>query len=90
MKQNLYTYTNTNNSDIQKSIGISSLSDSLIRYRFGFNSKENVDEVYGITGSFQDYGMRDYNSRLARFIKNYGAGAGASEGSPSMINGGSK
>lgn len=40
-----------------------------IEYRFGFNGKENVDEVYGVTGSFQDYGMRDYDTRIARFIK---------------------
>ncbi len=38
-------------------------------YRFGFNGKENVDEVFGVTGGFQDYGMRDYDTRIARFIK---------------------
>jgi len=36
-------------------------------YRFGFNDKEKDNEVAG-SGNFQDYGMRAYNSRLARFI----------------------
>jgi RHS repeat-associated protein len=36
-------------------------------YRFGFNGKENDNEVMG-TGNFQDYGFRMYNSRLGRFI----------------------
>jgi RHS repeat-associated protein len=35
--------------------------------RFGFNGKENVDEVEG-RGNFQDYGMRAYDSRLGRFF----------------------
>jgi RHS repeat-associated protein len=34
-------------------------------YRFGFNSKEDDDEVQG-DGNWQDYGMRMYNSRLGR------------------------
>lgn len=37
-------------------------------YRFGFNGKENDNEVYGSTGTFQDYGMRAYDTRLGRFI----------------------
>lgn len=37
-------------------------------YLFGFNGKENDNEVYGSTGTFQDYGMRMYDTRLARFI----------------------
>lgn len=37
-------------------------------YRFGFNGKENDDEVYGSTGTFQDYGFRMYDTRMARFI----------------------
>jgi RHS repeat-associated protein len=36
-------------------------------YRFGFNGKENDNEVMG-AGNFQDYGFRMYNSRLGRFI----------------------
>ncbi|MGE8426297.1 MAG: RHS repeat-associated core domain-containing protein [Sphingobacterium sp.] len=36
--------------------------------RFGYNGKENVDELYG-KGNFQDYGMRDYDPRIARFLK---------------------
>jgi RHS repeat-associated protein len=35
--------------------------------RFGYNGKENDDEVYG-EGSFQDYGFRMYDSRITRFI----------------------
>jgi len=38
------------------------------KYRFGFNGKENVDEVHSVPGSFQDYGFRDYDTRIARFI----------------------
>jgi RHS repeat-associated protein len=37
-------------------------------YRFGFNGKENDDEVHGATGTFQDYGMRAYDTRLGRPI----------------------
>ncbi|MBU0486786.1 MAG: hypothetical protein KKD31_02410 [Bacteroidetes bacterium] len=38
------------------------------KYRYGFNGKENDNEVYGSTGTFQDYGMRMYDTRLGRFI----------------------
>lgn len=36
--------------------------------RWGFNGKENDNEVFGSAGTFQDYGMRCYNPRLARFF----------------------
>ncbi|MCB9251852.1 MAG: hypothetical protein H6605_05255 [Flavobacteriales bacterium] len=36
-------------------------------YRFGFNGKENDDEVKG-DGIQQDYGMRIYDPRLGRFL----------------------
>ncbi len=36
-------------------------------YRFGFNGKENDNEVKG-TGNQQDYGMRIYDPRIARFL----------------------
>jgi len=36
-------------------------------YRFGFNGKENDNEVKGI-GNQQDYGMRIYDPRLGRFF----------------------
>jgi len=36
-------------------------------YKFGFNGKENDDEVYG-DGNFQDYGMRMYDTRICRFV----------------------
>jgi hypothetical protein len=35
-------------------------------YRFGFNGKENDNEVKG-EGNQQDYGMRVYDTRLGRF-----------------------
>lgn len=35
-------------------------------YRYGFNGKENIDEVAG-TGNWQDYGERMYSPRLGRF-----------------------
>ena len=38
------------------------------KYKFGFNGKLNDNEVYGVTGSFQDYGMRMYDTRVCRFI----------------------
>ncbi|WP_315823685.1 RHS repeat-associated core domain-containing protein [Paraflavitalea speifideaquila] len=36
-------------------------------YRFGFNGKENDNEVKGL-GSQQDYGMRIYDPRVGRFL----------------------
>ncbi len=36
-------------------------------YRYGFNGKENDNEVKG-TGNQQDYGMRIYDTRLGRFL----------------------
>jgi len=36
-------------------------------YRYGFNSKENDDEVKG-EGNQQDYGMRIYDPRVGRFL----------------------
>ncbi|PAM93702.1 hypothetical protein B4N84_15610 [Flavobacterium sp. IR1] len=36
-------------------------------YRFGYNGKENDNEVMG-EGNFQDYGMRNYNPRIGRFF----------------------
>ena len=37
-------------------------------YKFGFNGKLNDNEVYGSTGTFQDYGKRMYDTRICRFI----------------------
>lgn len=37
------------------------------KYRYGFNGKENDDDVKG-TGNQQDYGMRIYDNRLGRFF----------------------
>jgi len=36
-------------------------------YRYGFNGKENTNEVYYFN-NFQDYGFRSYDVRLGRFI----------------------
>ncbi|MBK7964792.1 MAG: hypothetical protein IPK10_05540 [Bacteroidetes bacterium] len=36
-------------------------------YRFAFNGKENDNEVKG-TGNQQDYGFRNYDPRLGRFL----------------------
>ena len=36
-------------------------------YRYGFNGKENDNEVKG-EGNQQDYGMRIYDSRLGKFL----------------------
>jgi RHS repeat-associated protein len=36
-------------------------------YRYGFNGKENDNEIKG-TGNQQDYGMRIYDPRLGRFL----------------------
>jgi len=38
-----------------------------INYRYGFNGKENDNEVNG-EGNQQDYGMRIYDPRLGRFL----------------------
>jgi RHS repeat-associated protein len=38
------------------------------KYRYGFNGKENDNDVKGIEGSQQDYGMRIYDPRLGRFL----------------------
>jgi RHS repeat-associated protein len=37
-------------------------------YRFGFNGKENDNEVHDAPGTFQDYGMRAYDTRVGRFF----------------------
>jgi RHS repeat-associated protein len=37
------------------------------KYRYGYNGKENDNEVKG-AGNQQDYGMRVYDPRLARFL----------------------
>jgi len=38
-----------------------------VDYRYGFNGKENDNEVKG-TGNQQDYGMRIYDPRLGKFL----------------------
>jgi RHS repeat-associated protein len=54
---------------INQGIGAGSLGDGVIKtYRYGFNGKEKDDEVYNADGTEYDYGMRIYDSRLARFL----------------------
>lgn len=38
-----------------------------MQYRYGFNGKENDNEVKG-TGNQQDYGMRIYDPRIGKFL----------------------
>ncbi len=37
-------------------------------YRYGFNGKENDNDVKDVEGSQQDYGLRIYDPRLGRFL----------------------
>ena len=37
-------------------------------YRYGFNGKENDNEVKGVEGAQQDYGMRIYDPGIAKFL----------------------
>jgi RHS repeat-associated protein len=37
-------------------------------YRYGFNGKENDNEIKGVEGSSQDYGLRMYDPRVGRFF----------------------
>ncbi len=45
----------------------SSFSGEMGGYRYGFNGKENDDEVQGVANQ-QDYGMRIYDPRLGKFL----------------------
>jgi RHS repeat-associated protein len=38
------------------------------KYRYGFNGKENDNDVKGVEGGQQDYGLRIYDPRLGRFL----------------------
>jgi RHS repeat-associated protein len=38
------------------------------RYRYGFNGKENDNDIKGGLGTQQDYGMRIYDPRVGRFL----------------------
>jgi len=37
-------------------------------YRYGFNGKENDNDVKGVEGGQQDYGMRIYDPRVGKFL----------------------
>ncbi len=37
-------------------------------YQYSFNGKEDDNDVEGVSSGWQDYGLRIYNRRLARFI----------------------
>src|SRR5579875_520701 len=56
-------YTTTDNGTGSSNGGIVSSGG----YRYGFNGKENDEEVKG-TANQQDYGMRIYDPRLGRFL----------------------
>jgi RHS repeat-associated protein len=45
-----------------------SLPGSGKSYRFGFNGKENDNDVKGGLGNQQDYGMRIYDGRIGKFL----------------------
>jgi RHS repeat-associated protein len=58
--------TPKNNNPASNTFGSIKASVSKGEYRYGFNGKENIDEVAG-QGNWQDYGERMYNPRLGRF-----------------------
>jgi RHS repeat-associated protein len=41
---------------------------SVEEYRYGFNGKEDYKELFNSNDSFQDYGLRCYDTRIAKFI----------------------
>jgi RHS repeat-associated protein len=47
--------------------GRSSVLQGATGYRYGFNGKENDNEVKGL-GNQQDYGMRIYDARIGKFL----------------------
>jgi len=49
------------------SVGGGSSSMAMSGYRYGFNGKENDNEIKG-EGNEQDYGMRVYDPRVGRFL----------------------
>ncbi|MFB6455581.1 RHS repeat domain-containing protein [Chitinophaga sp. Hz27] len=48
-------------------MGLTGRSYNASSYRYGFNGKENDNEVKGI-GNQQDYGMRIYDPRIGKFL----------------------
>jgi RHS repeat-associated protein len=38
------------------------------KYRYGFNGKENDNDVKGVEGGQQDYGLRIYDPRIGKFL----------------------
>ncbi|MCO6465084.1 MAG: hypothetical protein J5I53_00565 [Bradyrhizobiaceae bacterium] len=48
-------------------MGMAGRTGSQGSYRYGFNGKENDNEIKG-TGNQQDYGFRIYDSRVAKFL----------------------
>ncbi|WP_276482877.1 RHS repeat protein [Paraflavitalea pollutisoli] len=47
---------------------VARMNDNSGKYRFGFNGKENDNEVKGGIGSQQDYGFRVYDPRIGKFL----------------------
>jgi len=61
------TYSNSQHLFFRTKNGSESGLWSAVSYSFGFNGKENDNEVKG-TGNQQDYGMRIYDPRMGRFL----------------------
>ncbi|WP_426584254.1 RHS repeat-associated core domain-containing protein [Mucilaginibacter sp. R-33] len=53
---------------LQPGTGKQYLAGSAANYRYGFNGKENDNDVGKDIGNEQDYGMRIYDPRLGRFL----------------------
>ena len=51
-----------------KSVTVHRQKTGAVAYRYGFNGKENDNEVKGGDGLQQDYGMRIYDSRIGKFL----------------------
>jgi RHS repeat-associated protein len=43
-------------------------SSTNTKYRYGFNGKENDNDVKGVEGGQQDYGFRIYDPRIGKFL----------------------
>ena len=61
------TFSNSQLSHLTAKSGFQSGFRSTVSYRFGFNGKENDNEVKG-TGNSVDFGARIYDSRLGRWL----------------------
>ena len=69
MPQNIFytTYSNKQHLFSRAKNSAESWLSGVVSYRFGFNGKENDNEVKG-TGNSVDFGARMYDSRLGRWM----------------------